>query len=622
MDLLSKPISTEEVWTRLSKMGNTAPGPDGLSYADLKRLYTGAKVLRAVFDFCFRSQKILPQWKESSTVFIYKKGDKNNPENWRPIALGNTIASSNTRAAWNTTEEIESMTEETKRAGREICISWIDLANAFGSVPHHLIFETLEASGIPENYIQIIRDLYKGASTTIRTKNGSTSEIPILCGVKQGCLLSPITFNIYNEPIVWTLEHFGRNLGFKVFDRITTTLAYADDLVITAKNKEAPETLLDTLSDQAAKAGRSRPLLPFRDRAELSKITQAFKMLTSKDANTENLAKIFLKRTVSRKLGRSAIGEDMADYLSGRLDQGFYREGGDVASLWSEARNTTRRLRNTLRARWTWDPDSCTFSVALLDAQSKIRTKIGPSTKHQLIGKLRQALQEYYLETLLLKRDQGKTFEVTCQNQCSNAFIPAGKYFRFADWRFVHRARLNLLPLNRAVKFGTRNKKCRRCGALNETLPHVLQHCRVHSSSDLDNFNPFHDTACKLCQLQVSRVSYLVSKPLCSRTLEKLGRNLGIKVFDRITTTLAYADDLVITARNKEALDTLLDTLSDKAAKARLRMKPQKCATLYLLCRGFTKSRSVSKALQDLETKVKKIDESLLTPWQKIDAIK
>ncbi|UYV72464.1 hypothetical protein LAZ67_9003251 [Cordylochernes scorpioides] len=61
----------------------------------------------------------------------------------------------------------------------------------------------------------------------------------------------------------------------------------------------------------------------------------------------------------NRNLGRSASGEDMADYLSGRLDQGFDRDGGDVASLWSEARNATRRLRSTLRARWTWDPDRC-----------------------------------------------------------------------------------------------------------------------------------------------------------------------------------------------------------------------------------------------------------------------
>ncbi|UYV72463.1 hypothetical protein LAZ67_9003250 [Cordylochernes scorpioides] len=133
------------------------------------------------------------------------------------------------------------------------------------------------------------------------------------------------------------------------------------------------------------------------------------------------------------------------------------------------------------------------------------------------------------------------------------------------------------------------------------------------------------------------------------------GSEPRIQMFDRITTTLPYADDLIITAKNKEDMDILLDALSDQATKAGLKVKPQNCATLHLLCRGrrrvlptpfkveeapvpamtkdesylhlgvptgFKKSRSLNSALQDLETVVKKIDESLLTPWQKIDVIK
>ncbi|UYV84298.1 hypothetical protein LAZ67_X001773 [Cordylochernes scorpioides] len=142
-------------------------------------------------------------------------------------------------------------------------------------------------------------------------------------------------------------------------------------------------------------------------------------------------------------------------------------------SLWSKASSGTRRLRNTLCARWTWESDNCLLSIVLLNAQSKTRTKIGPSIKNQLVGKLRQAVQEQYLDALLLKRDQGK---------CSNAFILNGRYFRFTDWRFIHRACLNLLPLNGSVEFGNRNKKCRRYGSANETLLHVLQHCKTYST--------------------------------------------------------------------------------------------------------------------------------------------
>ncbi|UYV69019.1 hypothetical protein LAZ67_6002037 [Cordylochernes scorpioides] len=86
-----------------------------------------------------------------------------------------------------------------------------------------------------------------------------------------------------------------------------------------------------------------------------------------------------------------------------------------------------RRLRNTLRARWTWEPDSCSLSIVLLDDQLKPKTKIGPSMKNQLVGKLRQSIQKQYLNALLRKKNQGEAKEVTSQNQCSNVFIPNGR---------------------------------------------------------------------------------------------------------------------------------------------------------------------------------------------------
>nr|XP_037275942.1 uncharacterized protein LOC119168652 [Rhipicephalus microplus] len=59
-----------------------------------------------------------------------------------------------------------------------------------------------------------------------------------------------------------------------------------------------------------------------------------------------------------------------------------------------------------------------------------------------------------------------------------------GAFTSFADWRFVHRARLNLLPLNGARMWGApdRDQRCRVCGYLRETLPHVVCHCMPRSA--------------------------------------------------------------------------------------------------------------------------------------------
>ena len=39
---------------------------------------------------------------------------------------------------------------------------WLDIANPYGSVPHQLIFFALQRYGVPEHWINLIRNYYKG----------------------------------------------------------------------------------------------------------------------------------------------------------------------------------------------------------------------------------------------------------------------------------------------------------------------------------------------------------------------------------------------------------------------------------------------------------------------------
>ena len=73
---------------------------------------------------------------------------------------------------------------------------------------------------------------------------------------------------------------------------------------------------------------------------------------------------------------------------------------------------------------------------------------------------------------------------------------------RFADWRFIHRARLDCVSLNGSRRYGGRNKKCRRCGYVNETLPHVtlpheLCHCKPNFMSITKRHNAIQDRLVK-----------------------------------------------------------------------------------------------------------------------------
>ncbi|EMP29110.1 hypothetical protein UY3_13784 [Chelonia mydas] len=87
-----------------------------------------------------------------------------------------------------------------------------------------------------------------------------------------------------------------------------------------------------------------------------------------------------------------------------------------------------------------------------------------------------------------LKTDQGKAFEVKCKWDASNHFLPGGSFTQFANWKFIHRARLNCVPLNRAVRHRNWDKQCRKLGYANETLrmqSHSLKYFNKRSFSYL-----------------------------------------------------------------------------------------------------------------------------------------
>ncbi|CAM4612820.1 unnamed protein product [Caretta caretta] len=579
------------------------------------------------------------------TVLVYKKGEWDDPSNWRPISLCSTMyklyasclapritewlvhggAISSTQKGFMSCEGcyehnfvLQTIIETARRARRQCMVAWLDLANAFGSMLHHHIFAMLQEFGMPENFLRVIQEIYEGCSTTIRSVEGETAEIPIRSGVKQGCPLSPIIFNLAMEPLLQAISK-GAD-GFNLHGERVSVLAYADDLVLTADDPENLQRMLDATSrvadwmglrfnakkcaslhtdgskrdsvqatefqiqgepiiplaegqayrqlgtpmgfrvrqtpedtiqeilQDAAKIDTSLlapwqkinalntfliprisfflrgsavakvPLnkadkiiqqlvkkwlfLPQRDSNELvyiahrhgganvpcmgdlydiAVITHAFRLLTCPDAMVRSIAAKALHDATQKRISRAPSSQDTASFLSGSLDGKFGRDGGDIASLWSYAHNATRHLGKRIGCRWEWCEERQELGVLVPQIRSEGNTIVTPSTRGLLERILKAATHSLYIEALKRKLDQGKAFELTSKWDASNHFLAGVGFTRFADWRFIHRARLNCVPLNRAVCHGNRDKHCRKCGYSNEILPHVLCSCKPHS---------------------------------------------------------------------------------------------------------------------------------------------
>lgn len=111
------------------------------------------------------------------------------------------------------------------------------------------------------------------------------------------------------------------------------------------------------------------------------------------------------------------------------------------------------------------------------------RVLVSPDARGLLTRTLRTALRDSYRVSLQTKKSQGKTSMVTARCPPSNHFMATGRYTRFCDWRFIHRARLDVLLLHGNRRWGDGLRPCRVCLYPFETIPYVVNHCMKHSKA-------------------------------------------------------------------------------------------------------------------------------------------
>ena len=151
------------------------------------------------------------------------------------------------------TSDGSSKKQESSRKNINFC--FIDYAKAFDYVDHNKLRKILKEMGIPYHLPCLLRNLYAGQQTTVRTGCGTTDWFQIGKGVCQGCILSPCLLNLYAE---YTMRNAGLDeaqAGIKIAMGNINNLRYADDTTLMAESEEELRSLLMKVKEESEKVG-------------------------------------------------------------------------------------------------------------------------------------------------------------------------------------------------------------------------------------------------------------------------------------------------------------------------------------------------------------------------------
>ena len=187
-------------------------------------------------------------------MLLFKKGDREQLSNYRPIALLTSTYKIFTkvllnrltklldeqqppeqagfRAGYSTMDHIHvlnQLLEKSREYKIPLVMAFVDYEKAFDSVEINAMLLALQQQGIGSEYIALLQELNKDCNTEI-TLFDRPINIAIGRGVKQGDPISPKLFNA-------SLEHVFRQLdweetGIKINGRWLNHLRFADDVVL------------------------------------------------------------------------------------------------------------------------------------------------------------------------------------------------------------------------------------------------------------------------------------------------------------------------------------------------------------------------------------------------------
>jgi sorting nexin-29 len=240
--------------------------------------------LRVMYQLCNRiwTDEVFPdEWKKAIIVPLHKKKDKLDCNNYRGISLlchSSKIFTSilldrirtktdeilseeqaGFRASRSTIDQIftlRQLSEKYSDFSRDLFVCYVDFRKAFDSIWRKGLWKVLRSMGYPEKIVRLLEKLYSGTFSAVRVGADITEWFETVVGVLQGCILSPILFNIFLE-IIMARALCDLEVGAAINGYLINNLRFADDIAATTESEKDLQQLVDGIVSESARMGMS-----------------------------------------------------------------------------------------------------------------------------------------------------------------------------------------------------------------------------------------------------------------------------------------------------------------------------------------------------------------------------
>ncbi|KAL6121803.1 hypothetical protein NUSPORA_01206 [Nucleospora cyclopteri] len=138
------------------------------------------------------------------------------------------------------------------REGKETWSAFFDLRKAYDMVPHDLLLEKVKAKQFGPKFFNMVRGVYKSTQGCVRIRETVGDPFDIERGVRQGCPLSPILFDILIDDLLDKMTPLSIP---GISESKFKGMLFADDTLLVADSPEDLQCKINLVSDWMAQNG-------------------------------------------------------------------------------------------------------------------------------------------------------------------------------------------------------------------------------------------------------------------------------------------------------------------------------------------------------------------------------